>query len=221
MDIFISESYIGMHRPACDTLNVKFMAFTFPTSFVSISRPIKNVVLDTKIPVTEKSFLYIEGKNMEDSLKYCESEEYNGDIIALIVSLKEEWNATNIFLGQDLDHKGQLMASLLYYYLIEAGIDSNNIFRVPLIETGYDYTNIGFGEFYSREQLRAILELSRIEEHMRLVYPRTRMGYRKMFTLAHIEKYRRDKRYKVKRQTKGVSTATYLTKSALVEKSKE
>lgn len=82
----------------------------------------------------------------------------NGKKIAVkngfdIVNMIKEMKKNNIFIGFDFDKTGDLMASVLQHSLVTAGINSENIFRVPLTSDGYS----AFTHFISEEDVNAQL----------------------------------------------------------------
>lgn len=215
MNLFIAESSQGTHRPCMEVIDATLMSFTFKASFSSIANPILDVCQQTFIRVANPKAFKVDGfSNPEETLDMI----YDGEILNMIKALHEKESKGYIYLGQDLDAGGQLMASLLYYHLINIGIEDKYILRVPLLQTGYDYLNIGFGEFYENSQVLDILETSRLEQTMMNTGNKTAMGYRNIFALEHIYNRGKEQNPKVKRKSLGVGNATYLTKFALDER---
>ncbi len=215
MNLFIAESSKGTHRPCMKEIDAKLISFTFRPSLIGLSTPIEDICRQTYIKVSRPSIMKVDGlSNPEEALDMI----YGGDILGMIKALHEKGEKGKIYLGQDLDANGQLMASMLYYHLLNIGVEEKYILRVPLLQTGYDYLNIGFGEFYEQYQLLAILESIRIEQAMMNTGKATRMGYRNIFAIEHFYNRSKERDPKVKRSSLGVGSATYLTKFVLDEK---
>lgn len=217
-NIFVSESYLGAHKPACTALDIRLVAFTFPPSYNSLESPVNNIVLDTKIPLIGKSFVFIDGLSASECREYT-SVFSNNNYLEMINNLRTE-DGTNddIYLGHDNDVAGNRMASMLYYHLISHGVPSENIIRVPLLSVGYDWGEFIGGEFYSEEQLCAILEMHREQRYMMNVSPRTRIGYQILASLRHINNILKQTNHRVKRLNLFTSNVTYITKSSLSER---
>lgn len=215
MNLFIAESSKGTHRPCMKELDATLMSFTFRASLMGLANPIKDICAQTYIRVGNIKAFKVDGiTSPAEVLEYA----YGSDILSMIKAFHEKDGKGYIYLGQDLDANGQLMASLLYYHLINIGVEEEYILRVPLLQTGYDYMNIGFGEFYSYWQLLAILETERLEQTMMNSGRKTGMGYRNIFALEHIRNRSREHNPKVKRISLGVGSATYITKYLLDER---
>ena len=215
MDIFISESSYGMHIPATKEINANLISFTFRPSYYSLSEKITNITGQVRISISKTTALKVEGE--PDSKIQALFDDCGRDIISFILAKAEEWQSKKIYLGQDLDENGELMASLLYYHLLESGVPHDRLFRVPLIETGYDYLNIGFSDFYPKEQLKEILNLDIEEQRMMLKHPRTLLGFRNLFALSHINTMIQNKTNIVFRKSTGTNTATAITKIVIGE----
>lgn len=214
-NIFIAESHIGNHTSGIEVLasrvgQTELLAFTFRPSFYTIKEEIVSPTAQTKIPISNKEALYYSGMGKYKMFSLIKEKEY--DIIDFIMS--EIGYDGLVFLGQDADAAGQLMASLIYWHLIDRGIEPRRILRVPLMEMGYDGLNIGFTtSIYPKLQLSAILEAIRLEQVMMHQYG-TKLGYRNLLSLKAVKENRdRD----IDRISVGTSTATYLTKYALGE----
>ncbi len=214
-NIFISESHIGNHVSGIEVLasevgHTELLAFTFRPSFYTIKDEIVSPTTQIKIPISNKEALYYSGMSKYKMFNLMKEKEY--DIIDFIMS--EIGNNGLVFLGQDADSAGQLMASLIYWNLIDRGIEPRRVLRVPLMEMGYDGLNIGFTtSIYPKLQLSTILEAIRLEQVMMHQYG-TKLGYRNLLALKAVQE---NKDKEIERISTGTSTATYLTKYALGE----
>lgn len=217
MDIFIVESLKGTHVHAIKKIapDAIILAFTFRHSFVSLSNKIKDIPIDTKITVrNRKMFQSSLGEKEKDIL----IESMNGDIVAFIDYITQKHNIVNIFLAYDNDFTGEYMASVLQQHLLSLA-QKTNIERLPLIEDGYNFVNVGFQDFLPADTLLEILEKDKNEQHyMNSGHNRSRMGFRKLFSLKHLVKRMAEKNPIVQRLSRGTSTATYYTKGLLNEK---
>lgn len=218
MNIFIAESSHGRHVPCMDMFNAKLISFTFRPSFNTLFLPIKDITVSSYIRVANPRALKVDGlTNPSEALDTF----YGGDIIAMIVALHQKGEGKRIYLGYDLDSNGEYMSALLYYHLLNAGVDEENIFRVPLTQTGYDFFSFAFGTFYDYNQLVAIMEADRHEQLLMHTGKRAKMGYRNIFALDHIANRKKEKDPEVVALSNGVGMATYLTKSILNEEGTE
>lgn len=214
--LFISESDKGIHGEINEGLDASLLSFTFYPRLSTISRPVVNLD-DVNVAVVKNQI------RLNHESAYADYEiKYFCNILPMVTDIVEKQNGEYVFVGFDLDAMGQLMASVLYYKLIEHGFPKENIIRVPLIDRGYDYIdecdylNIGFGEFYQKKQLFAILEAMRFEEMMMKNSAfRTGFGYRKMSALEHF--VNRNKSEEVIRKNKYTNLATYVTKKLIKE----
>ena len=216
MNIFLAESSIGSHRPCMELFeNAILMSFTFRASHTSYYTPITNLCLQTYIRVANKRAFNVAGM---DNAKEVLEEEFNDEIIRMIQSMHKKGGEGYIYLGFDDDVGGQTMASLLYYHLLNIGVDKKYIITVPLTEVGYDYILFDLAPVtYSEEQLIVMMEASRFEQIMMNTGRKTGIGYRNMQALEHISDRNNELQPKVTTKSKGTSNATYFSKFALGE----
>ncbi|CAA6806721.1 MAG: Unknown protein [uncultured Sulfurovum sp.] len=215
MSLFVSESYIGTHRPSCVALELKLVAFTFIPTFFKLDKEVR-CLEDIMIPSAKRANLFIDGMDKEAIAHY--KNENSNDFIDILCSLHKK-EGGNIYLGQDNDVAGNVMASLLYHHLIKRGIPKESILRIPLLEVGYDWGTFVGGSFYPIEQLIKIMEKRRKERYMMNVSPRTQFGYRVLYAL-HLAAYinKNIEGYRVPRKNSYTSTITYIVKFLLGEK---
>ena len=200
-NLFISESSLGYHynKAIEETLKADFLSFTYyPVVESNILNSIFNVRLKYSKPVVYNF------KEIHNLITY----QYSEDIVSYILSLNKKY----IFIGFDLDYMGELMASILNYMLIENGFNEENIFRVPLCDFGYDFSEIGFSEFYSYEKTMQILENIKTEQKLIKL---TNYGFKKNFILKELYFLNQKEFEKLNNNT---NTLTYITKYLLDEK---
>jgi len=201
-NLFISESSLGYHynKAIEETLKADFLSFTFyPVSnSIIFTNDIHNIYLKYNKPVLYNL------ERVHNLITY----QYSADIVNYILSLKKKY----IFIGYDLDEMGELMASVLNYSLIANGFNEENIFRVPLCDFGYDFTEIGFSEFYSYEKTMEILKQKFLEKKLISL---TGQGFKKNFILKEIFYLSQNEFEKLNNHT---NTLTYITKFLLNEK---
>jgi len=233
MNLFIAESSVGSHIPCLPEIDAKLISFTFRASFFTLANPIEDICQQTHVKVSKPKNLKIDGlQNPDEVLDMI----YAGDIAGMIKALHLKNQKGYIYLGHDFDANGNLMSSLLYHHLLHIGVEDEYLIRVPLIQTGYDYSkalsdknglskeveqrylNIGFGEFYSARQTLNILEADRLEQIMMNTKGRTRMGYRNMFAMEHFSNKGKGKEQTVKKISDGTCNATYITKMTIGER---
>lgn len=211
MDLFISESSRGVHVPLAEELDFTLISFTFLPSFSSLSVPIKKVT-DVRAIFTgnNKNFYAEVGLGADEYLSLHER-----DLISIILDVHKKVNAKRIFLAQDDDYQGNLMASVLYYHLIKNGIEKHDILRMPLFDGGYDYLSIGLTNFLGEETVVEMLERARMERYYINASPKIPGGVRKMYAMKYIEDH---KGKPVEVAGDKSCTSTYLTKAMLDEK---
>jgi len=227
MDILISESGKNIHSHVANLIGARMMAFTFRPNILGTQTPIEDIYYDVDIPITsDERLFYVENITNPYSMLV---NMYGKSVVKMILGLLKQGGGSRVYLAHDLDISGQLMASMLQYHLVREGMARDRIIRLALADIEYInldertgqlteqsrmYLNVGFGEFYSESQLHSVLEAIRMEEQMMNGVTNTRAGYRKMFTLAHIEKVRGDPDYKVEKKNSGTNYATYMTNLA-------
>ena len=217
MSIFIVESLKGTHVSAIQRLdaNAIILAFTFRHSFKNFTEKISDICNFTRITVKNRKMFQTTQGNEEKNILI---EEFNGDIVSYIESLSNRLNASRIYIGYDNDFTGEYMSSMLYHHLKEKNLSKTDIVRIPLIEDGYNFSNIGYQNFISKEQLLEILSKDQEEQFKMNCGPkRFRMGFRKLFALKHIAERKKETNPKVQRLSEGTSSATYFTKCLLNE----
>lgn len=218
-DIFIAESSKGRHIPSSKELNITLMSFTFMVSFQSYLTPTVDIARQTYIKVSNpRAFMIIGEEYAKDILNI----DYNGEIVSLIADMHKERGKCNIFLGQDDDVAGNLMAAVLRIHLLNLGVEDTYIIRMPLMARGYDYMMLKMSSFYDNEQLLAIInakarELVKMNGKGR-VGMNFRSGYRNDFALFHIVDKMKELNPTVKKLSSGVGSAVYITKSVLEER---
>jgi hypothetical protein len=200
-NLFISESSFGYHYNEAikKTMKADFLSFTFyPVIATKIFKDINDVYIKygNKVLYNFENIIY--------KIEYG----FNGDIVDFILSLKKK----HIFIGFDLDEMGELMASVLNYKLIANGFNPENIIRVPLTSFGYDFTEIGFSEFYSYDTLERILKFIHKEKDLIRL---TGQGFRKNFIIKELILLN-DKEFE--RLNENTNTVTYVTKYLLNER---
>jgi len=216
VNLFIAESHIGNHVDAIPVLSDEYgktelLSFTFRPSFKKLKDEIECPTTQINIPISNKNTIYHSSLSNYSLKKIMAKNSF--DIVDFIIYQVK--NDGIVFLGQDADFSGQLMASLLFYHLVDRGIEPYRVLRVPLLEAGYDYINIGFAEdgYYTRNQLNIILNFMRLEQIMMHQFG-TKLGFRNMEALRVLYE---EKPSVLKRLSKGTSTATYVTKFLLGE----
>ena len=203
MSIFVCESAIGDHASLCREIGSRLIAFSYWPRFPSLSRTVKKVALHTNIqPSATRSALYIDG--VENAAAYL-WDEFGGDIVGVIAEFHRKDNFDNIYLGHDLDFGGQVMSSVLFYHLVERGIDPDKIFRVPLLADGGKHVHLAFGEFYPEEQMLCVLNSIREEQKWMHSYPKTKVGCRRMAALDLVEKLRKRAGGRIVRKNSGTN----------------
>jgi len=218
VNIFIVESLKGTHIRAIKRLdsNAVILAFTFRPSFKNLSQNIEEICESTKITVkNKKMFQTSPDTNQQEVLIH----QYNGAIVDYIADLTKEDESCQIYIGYDNDFTGEYMSALLYYHLIKKNIQEKNIIRIPLIEDGYNFVNIGSQQFFHKSDLLEILNRDKEEQRAMNCGPdRFRMGFRKLSALRHLVERMKEEDPKVQRLSEGTSSATYYTKYLLGEK---
>jgi hypothetical protein len=216
VNIYITESHIGNHTVGVEALSkevgkTEILAFTFRPAFYTITAEIESPTTQTKVPISNKNALFYSAMSNYQMQSFLKERDF--DIIDFIMYQIKETGL--VFLGQDADAAGQLMASLIFWHLVDRGIEPRRILRTPLMDVQKDGTTIGFTtSIYSKLQLCNILEAIRLEQVMMHQFG-TKLGYRNLLALKAVEEYRGKK---IKRLSQGTSTATYLTKYALGER---
>jgi len=225
MNVFVAESSIGCHIPVLKDMDAKLISFTFRPSFHSLVAEMYSVEEQVSVRIKLQKALRIGG--VENPLELL-SDIYQGDIIELIKDFRLKNKEGIIYLGQDSDTMGHIMASILYYHLIERGVPKEKIVRQPLTAYGYkynqkdgqyeEYVYKADGEFIPYEKLLEILSLDQKEQRVMHTGNPIRMGFRNLFSLEHI--YNRSREYmpEVMRLSGGTSNATYITKWAIEER---
>lgn len=200
-NLFISESSIGYHYNNAIKKNLKadFLSFTF---YPKINNIEINNIFDIEIKYNYP--VVYNFKNISNHIDIS----FSKDIISYILSLKKKY----IFISYDLDKMGELMAGILNYSLIANGFNAENIFRVPLCSFGYDFTEIGFSEFLSKDLILKKLKDIQKEE---LLIKKTGYGFKKNFILKEILLLREKEFKKLNNKT---NTLTYVTKYLINEK---
>lgn len=228
MDILISESKKGIHANIAKMIGARMMAFTYRPNIQCTQTHIEDMYYDIDIPIgSNEQWFYVE--NMTNPYRML-VDVYGKNIIKMIIGLLKQGGGHKIYLSHDLDVAGQLMASLLHYHLVKEGVPRDLIIRLALADIEYmnldldtgqltsesmAYLTVGFGEFYTDSQLYAVLETIRTEEQLVSGWTKTRAGYRKMFSMAHIEAKRSDTEYRIEKQNSGTNYATYVTNVAI------
>lgn len=199
-NLFISESSLGYHynKAIEEVLKADFMSFTF---YPAIKTKLFESIFDVELFHNKRVML-----NFKNVYHHIES-YFSGDIVSYILSLKKKY----IFIGYDLDRMGELMADILNYLLIQNGFNEENIFRIPLCDFGYDFTEIGFSEFSSFEKTMQKLQDIYLEQKLIKI---TKQGFYKNFILKEIF-YLNEKEFeKLNNKT---NSLTYVTKFLLKE----
>ncbi len=120
-NIFISESYIGCHADIA-FFEADLISFTFlPVIQIKKSFGIEN----TKIPNSFRG-IWFNGKNIFNR---------HGKINIAFELAKMKYK--NYIIGTDRDIQGEAMAKLLQLALVDFGVQTENIHRVPLEYNGY------------------------------------------------------------------------------------
>ena len=202
-NLFISESSIGYHynKAIEETLKSDFLSFTF---YPVITTEIFDDINDVKLKYSSPVIYNFEKIHHQITFQFAE------DIVSYILSLKKKY----IFIGFDLDETGELMASVLNYALIKNGFNAENIFRMPLCDFGYDFTEIGLSEFYSYDKTMEILKFIQREQKLISV---TGQGFRKNFILKELL-YKITPKTEFQKLNNYTNTLTYVTKFILNEK---
>ena len=216
MNLFLAESSVGRHVPALEELgNAKLISFTFRASHISLFTEITDVCAQTYIRVVNKRVFKMSG---EENAGAMLENIYNDEVVDLLKDYHERGGKGMIYLGFDNDANGQLMASHVHEQLILKGVEEKYLVNVPLIETGYDFLDFDLAITYPIEQLQAIMETDRLEQVMMNTGSPTRLGYRNMASLEHLNNRSKEMNPTVERLSLGTSQATYMTKLALDER---
>lgn len=207
-NLLISESHIGYHL-APEILDADILAFTFYPIIRDISVPIESI--ESVYPRISFNKITFNGNSIEKEIAY-----YNGTVADYIAQKMQKYDT--LFIGFDLDIMGQLMASILFYMLLNRGIEENKILRLPLTDEGYitedEYYYIGFGDFLGYKDMIAQLEAIRMEQ--RLIWKeRVGYGFRKMEILRELTNLNTKE---IPRLNKKTNTFTYAVKMMMGEK---
>ena len=199
-NVFISESYIGIHAEM-SFFDADLVSFTFlPTVKVSEPYGLNN----GSVPNSFRG-VWFNGKNILGT--------YNKIDISLEL-IKAGYN--NFIIGTDYDYEGNAMAKLLQLSFIKNGIEPNRIFRVPLEYNGYNRVI----PFWDSNTLKDYLQdrwedASFIRQSQKTIGKSSSIGRRIAYMLSE---YLHPPDFVKNKNPNGTSTITYLFKKATNEK---
>jgi len=212
-NILIAESHLSITDKIRKGMNATSISFTCRPAYYTVSGRIEslnNIYTRVSMPRALK----IDGiDNPKQKL-----DDYGDNIISLIHSIHMKKEGF-IFLAQDNDTNGNIMASLLYYLLINEGVPEDAIIRVTTLDASKEASLLfDTGEFFPEKQFIEIINRDRQEQYMMngAMY-RTRLGYRNIAALAHIKAISSKDGYMVQRLSTNIAFATYITKYLLGE----
>ena len=201
-------------------MQARCVSFTFLPRF-------KNVIYSHSLDVLDNVFIGVSNPKVmraDNTSRYDLEErfkrEYQGRIVPLLLDLYE---GGDIFLAQDNDAGGNMMASLLRYKLREAGIPTIRIKRLIGAEKtrrdGNRRLDMYMGQFYPDKLLARVLDRYRREyEDIRkygIIDKRLRKGYRNIVSLKEV--FSNDIfSEEIKKASNGLALATYLVNGVML-----
>jgi len=216
MDLFISESTIGTHIPPRDAFDIRVVSFTFRTGLKNLFVSEGLLCDEVSLPsVGRPGAFTFEGVDAPyDVLQ----DKYGGDVVSMLMRERESMGGGLFIMAHDADPAGDLMAAILRMFLVCRGVSPSEIVRMSLTYSGTRNETVFVLESFMDDVLLAevLLRMARETRYM-VSHPGTGVGLRKLFALGAVEKARRD-HMDVAVVSRGVSTATYITKFLLGEK---
>ena len=220
-NLIITESHRMLGEEEKKIMQARCVSFTF--------LPRLKQVYDAEVKEVEDIFIQlsnIKALKVDNTSKYDLEKkfvrEYQRNIIPLLLDLYE---GGEIFLAQDNDAGGNMMASLLRYKLIDSGIPKEKIKRIIGVEitrrNGKRSLDIYGGKFYPKKLFLRIIDRYRGESEdihkCGKIDTRLRKGHRNIValkeTLNHCY-FAED----IKRESEGIGLATYLVSGVLNER---
>lgn len=223
-NIIVAETHRAFDDEIKQAIRARCLSCTFLPHFATgVNAPVRD--MDTVFArISNIDALRYDGISKYE-IEQKAKKSYNGDIVSLVKALDM---GSAVFLAQDNDAGGNMMASVLYHKLIDAGIEPDRLIRVIGLEKVIRGESRGVdlyvGEFIDRPTLLRLLDRARIER--KIIYETRRFnghlakGIRNIASLYATITGMMSDTY-VERKSEGVALATYLTKWCLDEKGTE
>jgi len=230
-NLIITESSRMLNTQAKEALDAQSLSFTFLPAFVQLDKSMllsasNPYPLDNVFPfVTNTRFITVDGVSRYFVEKIF-NKEYMQRVIPFILHFYNEEG--DILLAQDNDQGGNMMASLLYYLLIDNGVPHGKIKRIigveEVIRDNYSCLDVYMGSFYSKKLLLSLLERDRIEKQAITEFgkidKRLKKGFRRIGALKHtLTLYYYNNGINI--VSKNIALCTYLAQYAISKKEEE
>ena len=226
-NLIITESHKLLDDEMKDILEANNLSCTFLPKFFNNNKTISST-LEYFISISNTNAMKLDGIS-NYYFKKMLKDDYNNDIVNLIIDTVDVESDSLIFLAQDNDTSGHLMANLLYYKLLDNNINKDRIKRVVGIEKVFrnkiPMLDIYLANFYEENLFYAILNRKRLENKFVFEAKKESIdlmaGYRNIYSLYKIANIiNNGDEVIINKKSNEVCLATYITNGLLSEEYK-